>query len=220
MSKPYVTASNISLIAWSLAASVCLLAFIVWGQSYNWKFDALDAYQAFPLLGLLAFSLMWSHYISGALRTYFKLPSISLKNYFESTSLVVLALILMHPGLLILQRFLDGYGLPPGSYASYVAPGLGWVTLLGTASLMAFLLFELRRFFGTRSWWKYVLYLNDIAMVAIFYHGLQLGSQLQIGWYRTVWYIYGIALVAAILYSYMNSYKSRSLKPAKAKAEQ
>ena len=215
MSKRKLDQTNFSKLAWTLAGSVSLLAFIVWGQSYGWKFNMLNAYQLFPLLGLLAFSLMWSHYISGAIRQYLKFSPQTLKTYFESTALVVLALILLHPGILILQRFIDGFGLPPGSYSSYVAPGLGWLTLLGTASLAAFLLFELRRFYSKRSWWKYVLYLNDIAMVAVFYHGLRLGSQLQISWYRTLWFFYGITLIAAIGYNYYLRYKLHNLNVIK-----
>ena len=189
-------------VVWSLAAATALAAIIVWGQSYDWKLDIFNAYELFPLLGLLAFSLMWTHYVSGPLRELSGQPEKSLKPYFESTSLIVLGLLVLHPGLLILQRFLDGFGLPPGSYKSYVAPGLGWITLLGTASLLAFLLFETRRFFNQSSWWKYVLVLNDAAMLAIVYHGLRLGGQLQSGWYRYLWFLYGAVLVAILARKY------------------
>jgi hypothetical protein len=195
---------NISTVAWTTAILVSILAVIVWGESYNWSFAHFDAYTLFPLLGLLAFSIMWSHYTVGSLRRYLQLPSERLQNYFESTSFVVLALLLLHPGLLILQRFIDGFGFPPGSYLSYVGPGLGWVAILGTVSLLAFLLFELRRFYSNRSWWKYILLLNDAAMLAVFYHGLRLGGQLQISWYRAVWYFYGISLIGVILYGHLD----------------
>jgi hypothetical protein len=208
MSKAAVIKNNLASVAWAVAGITSVLAFIVWGQSYNWKFNFLDAYVLFPLLGLLAFSLMWSHYVSGAVRQYFQLPPATLKAYFENTSFIVLALILLHPGLLILQRYLDGFGLPPTSYTSYVGPGLGWIAILGSVSLVAFLLFELRRYFSGRSWWKYILILNDFAMLAIFYHGLRLGGQLQISWYRAVWYFYGITLLTVIIYGYLNRLKA------------
>lgn len=211
MSKVAFIKNNLSTVAWTLAGVTSLLALIVWGQSYSWRFNILDAYLLFPVLGLLAFSIMWSHYISGALRQYLRLSPSTLQSYFENTSFLVLALILLHPGLLILQRFLDGFGLPPQSYLGYVAPGLGWIAILGSVSLLAFLLFELRRYFSDRSWWKYILLLNDAAMLAVFYHGLRLGGQLQVDWYRAVWYFYGITLVAAIIYGYAG--RNRPQKP-------
>jgi len=96
----------------------------------------------------------------------------------------------------------DGVGLPPGSETSYVMPGLGWLIVVGMCSLLVFLAYELHRWFKYRLWWKYVIYAGDAAMVAIFYHGLRLGSQLQAGWFHMVWWFYGISLIAMLLYKY------------------
>jgi len=192
--------------AWSLSALVSVVAIIAWGQDYQWKLTPLSAYQLFPLLGILAFSIMWSHYVAGIVREFLGVKKQGLKNYFEYTSYAVLALILLHPGLLILQRFRDGYGLPPGSYESYVAPGLGWVTILGSISLVVFLAYEFRRVFGDRSWWHFVKEAGDIAMLAILYHGLRLGGQLMDGWFRTVWVFYGLILIAILGYYYITRY--------------
>src|SRR2546430_72150 len=110
-------------IAWALSLGVAALAFIVWGRSYAWQFGHLSVYQIFPLLGLTAWSLMWSHYMAAIIRQLFGLDFAVLKRYFKLTSFAVLVLICLHPGLLIYQRFRDGFGLPPGSYESYVGPG-------------------------------------------------------------------------------------------------
>ncbi|MEP7204719.1 MAG: hypothetical protein ABI716_00820, partial [Candidatus Saccharibacteria bacterium] len=186
--KELLSGSNKSrlnkIIAWSLVTIVCAVAIISWGGFYQWQLWPLSIYQLFPLLGLLAFSVMWSHYMMNTLRTLWPTEKQVLSNYFRWTGYAVLVLICLHPGLLIYQRFQDGYGLPPGSYESYVAPGMGWVTLLGTASLFIFLSFELYRFFGKRRWWQYVADASDVAMLAIIYHGLRLGTQLQQGWFR------------------------------------
>jgi hypothetical protein len=106
--------------------------------------------------------------------------------------------IVLHPGLLIYRLFRDGYGLPPSSYEHFVAPGLAWVTLLGSVSLFCFLTFELHRWYGRRSWWKYVITAGDAAMLMIFYHSLRLGTQLMHGWYRAVWFFYGTTLLIVI----------------------
>lgn len=198
------------VIAWSLVSIVCLVAIISWAGFYQWQLWPFSAYQLFPLLGLLAFSIMWSHYMMITLQTLWSIKKEVLSNYFRWTGYAVLALICLHPGLLIYQRFKDGYGLPPGSYESYVAPGLGWVTLLGTVSLLIFLSFELYRFFGKRSWWHYVADASDVAMLAIVYHGLQLGTQLQQGWFRVVWLFYLVTLVGALIYKYTKRFSQRS----------
>lgn len=190
--------------AWALAALTTILAVYVWGEGVNWDIGGLSNYQIFPLLGLIAFGLMWGHYMVAALRQYLVIDRIVIAQYFHITSLVVLVAILLHPGLLIWQLARDGLGLPPESYYRLY----GWLTILGTVSLCVFLAYELRRKFGQRSWWKYVERLNDVAMVAIYYHGLKLGSHTQVSWFRYLWYFYGATLVAALMYLY-----SLKLKP-------
>lgn len=192
--------------AWSTSLIVSIIAFVAWGTTYGWKFTPLSPYQLFPLLGLLAFSIMWSHYINGAIREIMSIDGSALKLYFRLTSYAVLALICLHPGILIYQRFRDGFGLPPGSYESYVAPGLGWVTLLGSASFCVFIAYEFRRFFSERTWWHFVTEAGDLAMLAILYHGFRLGGALQRGWFRFVWLFYLIVLVAVLLRKYYYRY--------------
>ena len=146
--------------AWAQAVVVTALSVFVWGDLYNWNITPLSNYQLFPLFGLVAFSLMWAHYIVAAVRNYWQLDRQIIKGYFEVTSFGVLLTLLLHPSLLIGQLYADGYGLPPGSYEFY-APTMTGVVLLGTVSLGVFLLFELRRFFGDRSWWKYFSYARN-----------------------------------------------------------
>jgi hypothetical protein len=202
------------IFAWTLVGVVCALAIIDWGDFYQWHVFPFSAYLFFPLLGLLAFSIMWSHYMMVALRMAWSLQKPVLASYFRWTGYAVLALICLHPGLLIYQRFRDGYGLPPHSYESYVAPGLGWVTILGTASLLIFLAFELHRFLGKYPWWHYVADASDVAMLAIVYHGLRLGINLQQGWYRGVWWFYLVTLVLALTYKYARRLRLRMIKSA------
>lgn len=192
--------------AWSLLSLVILAAFINWGHDQNWNLTSVGSYQLFPLLGLLAFSIMWSHYVSGFVRQMLKLPRKTLQTYFSTTSYVVLTLLFLHPGVIIYQRFRDGYGLPPGSYESYVRPGLGWVTLLGTVCFFVFMSFELRRRFGKKSWWKYVLMANDAAMLAIVYHGLRIGSNLIQGWFKGLWFFYAAVLLVVIASKFFTDY--------------
>lgn len=188
--------------AWLVGLSVTLISVLAWGQDNTWHFSPFSAYQVFPVLGLTAFGLMWSHYVVGTLRDLLGIKKESIKNYFAYTGWAVLALICLHPSLLIYQRFRDGFGIPPKSYETYVGDGLGWVTLLGTASLLVFLAFEFHRKFGKKPWWHYVTDASDLAMLAILYHGFRLGTDLQHGWFRWVWLFYAVTFVAAIARKY------------------
>lgn len=196
--------------AWCLSGVVSALAVFVWGHDYGWQIFHLNAYQFFPVLGLLAWSLMWAHYIMMAVREMLGLERDVLARYFRWTGYAVLMAVSLHPGLLVYQRFRDGFGLPPASYESYVMHGLGWVTLLGTASLFVFWAFELHRLYGQRSWWHYVADASDFAMLAIFYHSLRLGVQLMANsWFRDIWWFYGITLTLVLIRKYLLRYRQR-----------
>lgn len=196
------TNQNIRLTAWLVSLLSVGLAIAVWWQSFGGNVK-LSNYTLFPLFGLIAFSLMWGHYVVGALRRYFAVPKQALKSYYKSTSWAVLFFILLHPGLFIYQLWADGNGIPPESYKSYVAATAVWAVFLGTASLIIFLLFELKKFFGKKPWWQLVEFGQLVAMVMIFVHALKLGGELQTDWYKTVFVFYGLSFVASIIYIYL-----------------
>lgn len=181
---------------------VSIIAIVAWGTTYGWHFNPLSPYQLFPLLGLMAFSIMWSHYVVGTIRELTGLDQKAFSSYFRLTGYAVLTLICLHPGILIFKRLRDGYGLPPSSYLTYVAPGLRWVVLLGTVSFLIFIAYELKRWFGDRTWWHFIAEAGDFAMLAIMYHGFRLGGALQQGWFRYIWAFYFVTLVVVLLRSY------------------
>lgn len=189
----------VRVIAWGSAALGVLLSLYAWGSLQGWKFNDLGPYSLFPVLGLVAYSLMISHYLAATVRQISDQPKELLQKYFTITSVAVLVCILLHPSLLIYQLWASGNGLPPASYSSYVASGLlAWI-YVGTLSWLAFLLYELRHKFNTRSWWKYVQYASDAAMVGIFFHALMLGQHLAVPWFRLVWYGYGVILIGSLI---------------------
>lgn len=200
---------QIQISAWGLTVISIGLAIIVWGQSLQWHIVSTSTYLLFPIFGLIAFSLLWSQYITIALRQYFKVPGSALGGYFNITGWLVLAAILLHPGLLIWQLWRDGAGLPPGSELRYVMPSLKGAVVLGMINLVILLLFELRRVFAKQSWWRPFTYIVDLAVLSVFFHGLRLGTQLQSGWYRKVWFFYGLSFIVALAYIYRNRFLNR-----------
>lgn len=190
-------------LAWGLSVVVCGLAVVAWAQGYGGQeLEGFNLYLLFPLFGLLAFSLMWAHYIVGALRRASSVEKAPLKPYFAATGWAAVIFILMHPSLLIFQLWSDGLGLPPASYMTYVGPALKWAVSLGTLSFLIFLSFETKRWFNKKGWWPVIEYANVVAMFAILAHSLALGSNLQAGWLRGVWLFYGASLLVSVGYVY------------------
>lgn len=177
-----------------------LLAFIAWVQYTPTAFSQPSAYDIFPLLGLMGFSALLTTYVINATSTYLEIPHEKLAAYYQNIGYVILILILSHPTALLARLFMDGYGLPPASYSAYVSENYVWVVWLGTLSLFVFLAFELHRWFSRRSWWKWVVYANDVAMLLVLYHGLTLGTELRVSWLKYVWWFYGVVLVACLVY--------------------
>jgi hypothetical protein len=189
--------------AWKLSAAAAVTVFVAWGQGIRWQFSNLSTYDVFPLFGLLAFSLIWSMYMVGFFRRRLNADGVGLSVYYKSLGYVVLAAIALHPGLLWWQLWRDGFGLPPKSYLEhYVAPTLKWAVILGTLGWLVFLVYELRHRLSARSWWKYMEIAADAAMVALFIHALRLGGEMNIDWFRMVWYFYGATLALVLIDNY------------------
>ena len=193
--------THLPLLAAVLSGTVCAVAFVAWGGINGWQVVGISTYDLFPLFGLLAFSLLWSLYVAAAAQQYLKADSPALENYFVVAGYFVLLTILLHPSLLVFQLWRDGFGLPPGSYLeNYVAPNLGWAATLGAAAFAAFMAYELRRLVKSDRWKTWMVYPSDIAMLAVLIHGLQLGGELQTGWFHTVWWFYGAAYAGCVFY--------------------
>lgn len=187
------------MCSWVLAGIVLLAAAAVW-SSQRLDGGSLTLCDVFPLLGLGAFGLMWTHYVLGSLRRVLGLEKKVNEVYFQVSSALVLLLIVLHPAILIAQLYKDGFGLPPESYLS-AYPKDRLAIGLGTIALVTFLIFECKKRFHKKSWWRFVEWAQLAAMVLIFFHGLSLGRELSVGWYRAVWYVYGITFILAVMYN-------------------
>lgn len=202
-------ARRLSALEWGLGAVVISLALTAWLTTRHPFRGGLDAYGIFPLFGLIAFSVMWTHYIMWAGRNIIGVKSSRQTLYSMLSSYLVLALIIAHPLTLIVSLWLDGLGLPPASYLQ-AYPGHELAFVCAIVGLSLFLAYELHRWFRKRSWWHWVLDAQLIAMVAIFYHSLTLGQELAQDWFRAVWWVYGITLIAAAMYNYIYDIKNKT----------
>ena len=185
---------------WVLGVFVVVTSLAAWANNRQPGEDGLTIYDVFPLFGLIAFGLMWTHFVMGALRRYANVEAPKASPYKTVSMGLVLGLIVLHPGLLWLGLYNDGYGLPPQSHALAYQDQVLFVAL-GTLGLTIFLAFELKRWFVSRKWWKYVEYAQILGMAAIFFHAVELGNELQQDWFMLLWWFYGITLAISIVYS-------------------
>ncbi len=185
-------------LTWGSLVLSLALVFTAWGSGLAWDTSVLSGYTLFPLLGMAAWVTMANHYYMGSLRILnpqLKKP----RSYGRVTGYAVLGFILLHPGILIAELWKSGYGLPPNSYLEYVGEGLRGSVLLGTFAFVLFLSFEafmrLRHVPIITRHWFIVSLSQCIAMTLIFFHSLQIGSNLQTGWLPYVWKAFGLLLL-------------------------
>lgn len=189
-------------LAWVVYWFVVLVAIVAWGSGFAWDFSNLNAYLFFPLLGLLAWSIMWTHYFLGFLSHYSKAFKMS-KFYKDMTGYKVLALILLHPGLLAFAQWQSGQGFPPSSYIKYVGSAMMLSIIFAEIALVTFLSFDVFRRIKNRPViqrnWRWVSLSQMVAMALIFMHSLKLGQNLQAGWFRYYWILLGILLIPSFI---------------------
>ncbi len=187
-------------VPWLLGGSVSLVVFVAWAAGLDWRLSTVTILSLFPLLGLLAWGLMWTHYSVGLLVSSF--PSLKgSASYRNASRYAVLGLILLHPGLLIWNQWKVNDVLPPGSIYSYVASSLKGYVFFGSLSLLILLSFEIfdryRNSPTVRSKWFFVSLAQMFAMTLLFAHAIALGGTLQQDWFLFFWVCLGVTLIPA-----------------------
>lgn len=163
-------------------------------------------YQFFPILGVLAWTTMWVHYVASSIGK----PANS-KRFATWTGHIVLLFIVIHPSIFLVQRFLDTGLLPPESYISYVGSYRAWAVAIAIAALATFLLYDVLKHFRSKrivhDIWSYVGLLQACAMAAIFIHGLILGISMISGYFMLWWTFLGILLAPCLVLQVVRDFK-------------
>ena len=170
-------------------------------------------YQIFPILGVLAWVTMWAQYVVVTISRY---SAIKQPSFFRWTGRFVLALIILHPSVFLVQRFFDTGLLPPESYISYVGPLSAWAIAIAIAALAVFLLYGIARRFRhrltSRGLWSYISLMQIAAMIAIFLHSLVVGSSTMTGYFAAWWWFLGLVLLPCLLLQIIQDFRSLSKK--------
>ncbi len=182
------------LLAVLLNVAVIVLATTTWAGSIG---SAISALEVASLLGVLAFSLMWVHYVIDVVAPQGEAASHDFQ-YYLSRGAVLLAIV-THPLLVNWYLVSQGFGYPPTSYEGLLGAA-AWVVILGWLALFAFVSFELR---GKLSqYMPQILYANIIAMFLVLIHGFVAGMFVINGWYAWVWLFYLVTFSAIAVYRY------------------
>jgi hypothetical protein len=209
-----MTQKKYNITVWTLCIFAIILPITVWGQGINWGLTSITLYQWFSLFGILAWMVMWTHYVNGAIRL--KYPDLSKPKYYSSfTGYLVLGSLLFHPGLLAYAQFINDQGLPPKSFYDYVGSSLTLAVILGSIALMIFLSFEifdrLQDKMYIKKWWIYISLSQSLAMTLIFVHGLRLGSNFNSEWFLLIWWICGLILIPCFYIIHLNDLNTKKL---------
>lgn len=202
---------NFITVTWTLFVAVVLIGFVAWGQGIGWNFNGFNSYQLFPLLGILAWLIMWTHYVIGSIRI--KNPELQKAAlYSKVSSYIVLASLILHPGILAFEQFVNGQGLPPASYTAYAGQSMRLAVFLGMIGVTLFLAYEVLERFKKNStlqkYWWVVSLSQSFAMTLIFVHALRLGGSLGQEWFRIIWIVMGVALLPCFYIIHTSDFQS------------
>ena len=167
------------------------------GNNTNWSLDSSFVLNLFPLFGILAFTLLWLHVISGVFEPWLR-QYIDFDRFVQNTSLLIFVSIILHPLLLLIPvGFNFTLIFTYGKFYIWLAI-IGWLLLI-TYDIGKFL--KKKYNFFVRNWTK-ILLISNVGFVLTFFHSLSIGGNLQSGPLRIVWIFYGITAILGIIYTY------------------
>jgi hypothetical protein len=177
----------------TLGAALAVLAPIVAHiRNVSWGESSLIA-AIFPIFGLLAFTLLWLHAISGVFEEKLR-EILDFDAFVHWTASLILFSMLAHPLLLlILIKFKISL-----LFNDDIALGA-----LGLLLLLSYDFFKPFKKSGSFSrHWNKILIVSNIGFVLTFFHSLELGSDLQTGFMHSLWLFYGVTAILALIYTY------------------
>lgn len=163
-------------------------------NNVSWSESSLLA-SIFPIFGLLAFTLLWLHSMSGVFEEWLR-ERFNFDMFVDYTATIILVSMLLHPLLLLVIIRFDILGLLQGGLAI-------WLGVIGLILLLTYDIgkaMKKRGFFSKN--WNAILIVSTIGFLLTFFHSLMLGSDLQTGLMRKLWLFYGITAILATIYTY------------------
>lgn len=165
-------------------------------SNISWSFNPISIFNLSPLFGLLAFTLLWLHAVSGVFESWLR-KYINFDRYVQITSGIIFISLILHPlFLLIPANFNFSQIFTYGKI--YI-----WLAIIGWFLLITYDIGKILRkynFFSKN--WNKILLVSTIGFLLIFFHSLGIGDDLQTGPLRIIWIFYGITAIFATIYTY------------------
>ncbi len=167
---------------------------------------------AFPLIGLYAFTLLWSQFVIGSARSLlgrFLHPGII--SFHRRQGVLIFLLALLHPLMRFfgigLDRYFTGWHVAP-SFVPYL--WLGYLVLfMMTLTVVSALL---RNVPWLRKRWHAVHYLNYAVFAMAWLHSWFLGSDVQSTGLSYLWMFFAASAVAATVVRVVTAARTRSVR--------
>lgn len=184
---------GIILFGWLavLVPLICRTQSIQWTPETNW------IQNIFPMFGLLAFSLLWLHSISGAFEPWLR-KHVNFDVFVSRTATLILIAIILHPLLLLIDmRFsLQDTFLYYGKTAVWLGI-IGWLLLISYDITKPF-----KKYAVVAKRWNSILIISNIGFVITFFHALKAGSDLQSGFLKYLFIFYGVTAIICLIWTY------------------
>ena len=183
-------------IIWLVTAFAVVYPLWVRSQSVYWAPSSFIA-TIFPFLGILAFTLLWTHSICGVFESWLQ-KYINMDLYVAITAKIILLCIILHPLLALVTVNFNLSNLYLAYGFLFIELGaIGWTLLIIYDVAKPFLKYE-----AVKKQWNNILTISTVGFIIIFFHSLFIGSDLQTGFLRTLWIFYGVTGILATVYTY------------------
>lgn len=186
---------NTLLKCLTVALAYLSVLYPVWVATQN--VGSISMIELFPVFGIIAFTLLWLHSMSGVFEPWLR-KNFNFDKFVSVTSITILVAIILHPLLLLLNYNFDFNKINLIWEADDVRIGvIGWLLLI-TYDITK----PLKKYdFFSRNW-NNILTISTLGFILIFFHSLELGGELQSGPLRIVWIFYGLTAIFATTYTY------------------
>ena len=201
-------AQKSNLYLYAAQAVVLLPVFYYWLDQRSFSLSDLNILAIFPLLGLVAFVMMWFHLMIAYLKRT-KSELFNYKSFYRKTSNIVLVLIILHPLLVFIKAY--EFEILAVDFAGEDQRLFG---VFGLVALLFFLVYEvverLRKSSFVKNNWEFVVAMNRVGFILVYLHGLQLGQHLQAGWLKGLWLFFGLTTLVYFAWAYYQEISRRS----------
>jgi hypothetical protein len=154
--------------------------------------------EIFPIFGLIAFVLLWTHTILGVFEPWLhtRWPRL-FDGYVHWSAVTILVCIILHPLLLLIAlNFSLADVLAINS--PYVLFGvIGWCLLIIYDITKPF-----RRYNFIARNWTNILIISNIGFVFTFFHSLHVSGDFDIGFMHWLWIFLGVTAIASLIWTY------------------